>query len=1833
MNKRLGLCILSALLGGLAAVSGNTAYAATYDMTSSQYKNGITFNDPTENHGDWSSSEYYNYKYDKTTGTVEGGSINILSNKNHKQFTSVLQVSKSDLPDMSKNTVQKVLNGLVKKFTVPEGEKTSWGGINAPERNSVTVRIVDDVNSNSPKIYRSYSVTFTDPSTSKPIDKGTGFLGDYGGGIYSSTLENTDNPNSEYTLDDTGIFRFGGGDTTINVDTTDKTKDNAYAIVRSGSGKNVGFSNMTVGGGAMINSSLSGSVDASSHKDSSAYGVLNNTDSEVTMQSVQSTFSIAGDAAAYGIYAGGNDKGDSTVRMNGDFTFNLSGKSTTGLEANKNGKITDDITSTMKNQNQITISSPNGFGLYAHDGGNIILSNTPVNFQKTGSQSIRAEKGGTITLSNLSGNIQGISTDTDDSSKITFTTTGTLDSDLDGNIDAIINGGTWNGNVKSDKVSLTLTNNGSWNIKTPDNINISRLTGSDSAINRGFINVGKGNLTIGKYSGNGTFVYGHDEKDPSQLTGGNVTIKSAEPLKIISKGVGTSTPDESISNYVDSTITMATSTKGINMSDKAQINKVLQSLADKLLYSGYAAGERNLTGTLEIQEGLTSQAVSKAMADITWKDNGQASVGKTSYPYSTVITGDPDSDTEYAGVYHKDSQSYSFTGDTTIFRKAGNDALPDKWKSARSVYQGLITNFGSQWEHPSGWGMFPTISPSGGTTYTIDMNNHDLSVDMEAFPNAGTTGSQPMWTSSAIWAGREGTITFDNLGKTYLTTNVNYYYGSVIRASTSRGTENGAHVIFNNDKGTLADHAVVIRGGQNVAGYEINFRPLETYMNNYNTIKTAEDRYKRDNSIIIKGLADIEASTNSVLAFARGGYISIGGGRMYAPINNTMWTVGTGRIDMNVLTDKSGNVTGAGNNPVNIHGSISTATPFYGYGGTINIGLNTPDSTFTGFSYGKGEQNIWLQNGATWNNIPLSYRAWNAEKDTITDMSSTVTNLHGGTSLDKAGNILHTSANDLNIGALDGYVNIFMKHASNPADFSKSGNVIIGKAISSGDAKAHVRMITSALTMAELANDETVKNTLNALANKLYYTASTTGENNLDGTVEIAEGLTTASYVYRKGDIAFSGDKGQGSLAGNVTKELPSKNIPDPGNLPDNTRILNTAITGKSDSEQYYKDRSILKDDGIYTFTDDPTLIQVSSETANDGTMSITSAVSASDKDITIASPDAAVYYTASGAADRKAAALYAANGKNLNVSGKQVYIQGDGPVAAATGKGEKADINSNPDAILARDGAHVTVNKDKSGTITINKGNLESVNNGVIDISAGNGSTIGSAEDEDHYVNTFGDGTIQMDLEKGSTWTGANRNTDTHITLGGRWVQTSDSTVAELTGNGGTLDKSKENSGSTTIQNYSGNMKAAYRHDPYDPTNVYGGGISIGKVANGSTIDVYTDSKGLNLTDKSASSRKAVYNALEAVANKLHYDANDGNLAGTAFIAEGLTNAETRLNSGKIHFDKDGNGTFDIYSADDNTWQNNLIEDITRPTETAAMGTVKSAILGSAVMWRNNNNDLQRRMGDLRLGKEEAGIWARYIGGNNTYDKGNTYFCQDWSIGQIGYDRQAGDWRIGASLDYGTGREHLRNGRGTEKQMTLGLYGTRVSPDGKYFDIILKTGNVKNKFHGTLETIGNLNSEDYSAWGTSFSLEYGKRFVRDTGFYMDPSIEFTAGRLNGKNFKVHSSIGDMDVSQKGFNSVIGKVGFSLGRQLPKSTLYAKLALAHEFGGDFKTDYWANGVGQSTKVDLSDSWLELEAGGSLSLNRNTYLYGTFTKSYESDLTTKWRVDAGVRFTF
>ena len=80
--------------------------------------------------------------------------------------------------------------------------------------------------------------------------------------------------------------------------------------------------------------------------------------------------------------------------------------------------------------------------------------------------------------------------------------------------------------------------------------------------------------------------------------------------------------------------------------------------------------------------------------------------------------------------------------------------------------------------------------------------------------------------------------------------------------------------------------------------------------------------------------------------------------------------------------------------------------------------------------------------------------------------------------------------------------------------------------------------------------------------------------------------------------------------------------------------------------------------------------------------------------------------------------------------------------------------------------------------------------------------------------------------------------------------------------------------------------------------------------------------------------------------------------------------------------------------------------------------------------------------------------------------------------------------------------------------------------------------------------------------------------------------------------------------------------------------IFAKLALAHEFSGKMNTTYSAPGNPTvQTTVDLKDTWLDAEIGGSWSVRPSTYLYGTFTKNFGATIDNTWRIDAGVRHNF
>ena len=417
------------------------------------------------------------------------------------------------------------------------------------------------------------------------------------------------------------------------------------------------------------------------------------------------------------------------------------------------------------------------------------------------------------------------------------------------------------------------------------------------------------------------------------------------------------------------------------------------------------------------------------------------------------------------------------------------------------------------------------------------------------------------------------------------------------------------------------------------------------------------------------------------------------------------------------------------------------------------------------------------------------------------------------------------------------------------------------------------------------------------------------------------------------------------------------------------------------------------------------------------------------------------------------------------------------------------------------------------------------------------------------------------------------------------------------------------------TIQNYSGFVNADYKAGT--PASEEGKGqIIIQHATDNSHVTVQGDS-AKNLTDD------ASYRAeMQSLANKLQYTGNDKKLATAVQINEGITRPAAVAELGTDAFDAQGNLVVGNTATVKHAGESSLVS-----------GT-KSALASTAMAWRNNTNDLQRRLGDLRLANTDQGVWAKYIGGKSKITDGADARMTYNGV-QVGYDHKASNgWIFGGALDYSTSSNSYAVGSGDGKIGGLALYGTKQHDDGRYLDIIARGNRLSNSYK--LYSVGGQRvNGDYHTFGTSLSAEYGKRIKKQNGFYIDPSVEFIVGRLNGVSYDANiAGGGSMHVKADGVNSAVGRLGFGIGKETEKSNIFAKLALAHEFAGKMNTTYSASGNPTvKTELDLKDTWLDAEIGGSWSVRPSTYLYGTFTKNFGATIDNTWRIDAGVRHNF
>ena len=276
----------------------------------------------------------------------------------------------------------------------------------------------------------------------------------------------------------------------------------------------------------------------------------------------------------------------------------------------------------------------------------------------------------------------------------------------------------------------------------------------------------------------------------------------------------------------------------------------------------------------------------------------------------------------------------------------------------------------------------------------------------------------------------------------------------------------------------------------------------------------------------------------------------------------------------------------------------------------------------------------------------------------------------------------------------------------------------------------------------------------------------------------------------------------------------------------------------------------------------------------------------------------------------------------------------------------------------------------------------------------------------------------------------------------------------------------------------------------------------------------------------------------------------------------------------------------------------------------------------------------LNKRMGEARYinTEDEQGMWVRLrhdrIGKEDAFRSQNTMYEMGYDVKQ---DCDNGDRRVGFAIDYMDGKTEYRNvaGDGDIKRYGLWLYDTWMGDKGHYADYVLKWGHLENDFD-IYNSRGKVNG-DYSNNVFSVSAEYGKKNDMGNDWYFEPQAQLQLARVTGADYTTSQGT---RVSLDGINSLIGRAGFRLGRDVDeRSTVYVKADLLHEFLGEQDMHVVDNTFNGSQTFENKGTWYDVGFGFATALGKDSYAFMDFEKSFGNDNDETYQINAGVQWTF
>lgn len=580
-------------------------------------------------------------------------------------------------------------------------------------------------------------------------------------------------------------------------------------------------------------------------------------------------------------------------------------------------------------------------------------------------------------------------------------------------------------------------------------------------------------------------------------------------------------------------------------------------------------------------------------------------------------------------------------------------------------------------------------------------------------------------------------------------------------------------------------------------------------------------------------------------------------------------------------------------------------------------------------------------------------------------------------------------------------------------------------------------------------------------------------------------------------------------------------------------------------------------------------------------------------------------------------------NGENINLKSKEY-----GLVAFS---GSELNVNGNltvnaDRAIGTRGDSTIDINTDGKNTTVLNgdivfetlyTGSGNVINSNInINLSGEESSWTGRAYQEYNVENESGkyEYTHSVELDAPDDYgdvTGFKMN----INDGASWNMTGDSFINNVTvENGGVVNVQEgvkefnvgiadnSNTGGITLNNGAINLQG--KNQEVNVTNLTGNGgtVNTNSLDNKMSIGTVADRTSITVNG-SGEIADAIYGG-DATAQNLA----DVVTTGTKSAASQITTDEGII-AGKITADVNAYGkiTNTVYAKN-----------------TTNLGLSNLAAI-NLMTWRQENNDMNKRLGELRDSKGEHGVWARMVRGEVEYES----IKNQYNYYQIGYDEKLStdpNWTVGMFLTRTEGNSTFRTGSAENNHTGVGVYGSYLKDDGSFIDLVAKYARIDSDFNAN----GGVGSGDYNTNGYSISAEYGKRFEQGNGFWIEPQVELTYGTVGAVDYTTGNGA---KVRQEGMDSLVGRVGFSIGKDIKAGNIYARASYLYDFDGETEVTMSHSGISDVYEQDLGGGWFEVGLGANINLSDATHLYFDVEKTYGGDVATPWQWSAGMRWTF